>query len=200
MSVLCRHAYAGKLVTPADFLALFGRPVVRLIGKKILGKLLEWLIANRRTDCSFKSGNSTLTDLALQRMYSFWPQLTIQLNPTPRARRPVGPKRRDKEKEKEGEEQKEKKEEERKTKVQKGHIDRETKGKKDKPHSSDSRPNYRPSSRAGSRPNTADAGCAAGSAPQGSHAVIATYTWSDPYRVSRIFKEPHLYVPNVCSV
>lgn len=256
MSVLCRHAWAGKHVTPADLLALFGEPIVRLIGKKTLAKLLEWLVANRRTDCSFKTGNPTLTDLALQRMFAYWPQLSIQLNPPPRARRPFVPKKRDKDKQKEEDEQEEEEEEVKEVGVEEDEKAKEKdkdaekekdKGKKDKEkdkdsgaaarksHSTDSRPNTRPSSgkdkggkekgkekdkehgarslqphsrpssrassRAGSRPTTADASSSSiSSRGGGMHAVITTYIWSDPYRVGRIFKEPHMFLPNVNGV
>ena len=63
MSVLSRHASAGKEVTRSDLTALFGSPVIKVMGKKLVSRLLIWLHSNRRAAGSFKNASQTLIEL-----------------------------------------------------------------------------------------------------------------------------------------
>jgi len=63
MSVLSRHASAGKEVTRSDLTALFGSPVIKVMGNKLVSRLLLWLHSNRRTAGSFKNASQTLIEL-----------------------------------------------------------------------------------------------------------------------------------------
>eukprot|EP00597_Dinobryon_sp_UTEXLB2267_P010305 CAMPEP_0170098882 /NCGR_PEP_ID=MMETSP0020_2-20130122/693_1 /TAXON_ID=98059 /ORGANISM="Dinobryon sp., Strain UTEXLB2267" /LENGTH=882 /DNA_ID=CAMNT_0010321403 /DNA_START=779 /DNA_END=3428 /DNA_ORIENTATION=- len=77
--VLLKHTGAGKQIALEDVVLLLGNFTSELLGRKLLDKLLFWLHSNRRTDASFKLVNQTHLEMALQRLYSFWPSLQINL-------------------------------------------------------------------------------------------------------------------------
>ena len=81
ISVLFKHTGAGHEITLRDLIVLFGSPCATIIGKQLLNDILLWLKANRRSELNFKLANQTQTELALQRLFAFWPQLLISVTP-----------------------------------------------------------------------------------------------------------------------
>ena len=63
LSVLCRHASAGKEIVHEDLVALFGAPTIRIIGAPLVTRLLAWLHSNRRSNSVFKRSNPALVDM-----------------------------------------------------------------------------------------------------------------------------------------
>ena len=191
ISVLCRHTWAGKTITLDDILLIFGKPLFTIMGKRTLNALVSWFTANRKSENSFKIGNPTLTDLALQRMYAYWPQLSIELqyNNMNELQKPKTPPAALKTQESAPSSSSSSSSSFRKNKYA---------GVASSPPPN-SRPNSRPTSKTGtrsvSRPRIDTASSSAGGG-----AIEVAYVWNDRYRVDRIFKEPHLFVPNVNNV
>ncbi len=77
--MVVRHALAGKEVRVGDLKFIFGRRVFSLLAKKDIGLFMRWLRANQRTELNFKPSNPFLIELALQKIYAFWPMLMIKL-------------------------------------------------------------------------------------------------------------------------
>jgi hypothetical protein len=63
VSVLVRHAWAGKKLSVGDIVKIFGDSCCKILGKDLLQDLHEWLLGNRRTDATFKQANQTHTDI-----------------------------------------------------------------------------------------------------------------------------------------
>ncbi len=67
--------------------------LTKFVGKYELKELERWLKANTKSMHSFKLSDSTHTDMALQRHFSFWPQLRIHTNNQPSSsNRPTTPR------------------------------------------------------------------------------------------------------------
>jgi len=168
-SLFARHTWAGKDLSKKYVIALLGLPCVRAIGRKTFSNLMKWLKANKRSEASFKLGNPTLTDMALQRLFSYWPQLSIQLrcNIKPKALNSLphslylGLERASKhQQQQEG---------------RGGGVD-EDEGEEYPDHPSLQR-----------NPLIAK--------PPVSHCIVA-FVWLDRHRVDKVFAEPHLFQPN----
>jgi hypothetical protein len=91
VSVLLKHTSAGHEIKYKDLEVLFGLPLAAIIGKPALSNLLQWLKANRRSDVNFKLANQTYTELALQKIYAFWPQLVVSVASADDKHQPVAP-------------------------------------------------------------------------------------------------------------
>jgi hypothetical protein len=83
VSVLVKHAGAGHVITYRDLEIVLGEPCVAIVGRAALAKLLTWLKANIRSDINFKVASQTYTDMGLQRLFAFWPQLVVEVVSTP---------------------------------------------------------------------------------------------------------------------
>ena len=73
---LVKSAWMGKTTNPDTIKFMFG-DLVKLMGKYELRELDRWLRANTKSAHSFKLSDNTYTDMALQRSFSFWPQMKI---------------------------------------------------------------------------------------------------------------------------
>lgn len=70
---------AGKAVSIQDLKMIFGRRVFSSLNKKEVVLLMRWLKANQRTEFNFRPANPLIIELALQKLYAFWPALSIKL-------------------------------------------------------------------------------------------------------------------------
>lgn len=70
---------AGKSITPQDLCLVFGSYFTERFSKpnNVLKPLLYWLRANQRNELNFRPANAMIIELALQRLYSLWPTLSI---------------------------------------------------------------------------------------------------------------------------
>jgi hypothetical protein len=76
---LLQQTWAGQEVSLKHLLASFGRGGIKRIGKPLVQRLLFWLKANRTTDKGFLSGDHLPVELALRKLYSYWPNLSLAI-------------------------------------------------------------------------------------------------------------------------
>jgi len=76
---LVKSAWMGRTTNQEAIKFVFG-DLVKLLGKYELKEFERWLHANTKSTHSFKLSDSTHTEMALQRSFSFWPQLKIHTN------------------------------------------------------------------------------------------------------------------------
>ena len=65
VSVLCRHACAGREIAHDDLVALFGTHIITIVGSQLVNRLLAWLQSNRRSNSVFKRCNPALIELGM---------------------------------------------------------------------------------------------------------------------------------------
>jgi hypothetical protein len=79
VTVIIRHVLAGKSINVADLKMILGKRVFSTLNKRDIAQLMKWLQANQRTEFNFRPSNALIIELALQKLYSFWPSLSIKL-------------------------------------------------------------------------------------------------------------------------
>ncbi len=77
--IVLEQLQEGKLVVMQDLVNLFSKSILRLIGRPLLTRLLAWLKANRRNPSGFVLATHSHIETALQKMYSYWPNLAIKI-------------------------------------------------------------------------------------------------------------------------
>lgn len=81
---LVQMAFTGTLVTRELILQVLGKPHFDRLDKQFVVRLMKWLQANRRCteSTNFRVEDVTILDEALQRIFAYWPQMSIQLRAT----------------------------------------------------------------------------------------------------------------------